>query len=209
MYEWLEKYPETDYEKDFKIEEFIAKRWKNPYDLKRKYTILTQFLCMAAFDEEQSTTLYISLEAQPEKELVEEVLLHFKDVKILSHEEKPFELMLQNVRASSISIVLKKGLHPIVEDLFGRTPRMIDEDWFPNRGIFTVQKNCLERYVDPEFKKVLKILSKYKLTSFSTNFLLNEKYKNSHALRFLSYETTDLILKVNENNHITQITFEL
>lgn len=208
MYDWLMKQPEKTFEYSDEIEEFTVKRWKNPYDLSRKYSLFTQFICMAAYDQQHSTVLYLSLSSKPTKKLISEVLLHFKDVRILSYGNQPFQIMLRNIRASSIQKVLTKPMHPIIEDLFGRTPRIIDEEWFPLKGTFYVKSNQLELYKSVAFDEVMKKLRKYKLTSFSTNFLLNERYRNSCALRYLAHETENLQVTINENNHITHIMFD-
>lgn len=207
MYDWLMK-QKVEHPDQFEIVEFLARRWKSPLALKRKYTLLTQFLCLAAFDQEQSTVLYLSLKDKPEKELIEQVLLHFKDVKILYHGEEPFEIMLQNVRLSSVKRILGSSLHPIIEQIFGKTSRQIDNEWYPIRGEFKVKKEALELYEDRAFDEVISKLRDYKLTSFVTNVLLNERYKGSNALRYLAYATEHLTLTVNENNHIKLITFE-
>lgn len=207
MYNWLTK-EQQELREDFEIQEFIAKRWKNPWPIKRQYTLLTQFLCLAAFDEEQSTIFYLALEENPSEELTSEVLLHFKDVKVLSRNGQPFELMLQNVRSSSIKYFLKGQLHPIIEQLMGREIRQVDTEWYPSRGEFVVRKEALEPYVDEAFDVVIEKLRKYKLTKFVTNVLLNEHYRNSEALRYLAHATNNVRLTVNENNHITLVSFE-
>lgn len=207
MYDWLMK-QKVEHPEQFEIEEFLAKRWKSPFALKRKYTLLTQFLCLAAFDQDQSTVLYLSLKGKPEKELIEQVLLHFKDVKILYHGEEPFEIMLQNVRSSSVKRILESSLHPIIEQLFGNTSRQIDSEWYPIRGEFKVKREALEIYEDGAFDEVICKLREYKLTSFVTNVLLNERYRGSNALRYLAHATEHLTLTINENNHIKLITFE-
>lgn len=207
MYNWLTK-EQQQLQEDFEIKEFFAKRWKNPYPIKRKYTLFTQFICLAAFDQDQSTVLYVSLEEDPSEQLIAEVLLHFKDVKVLSRDGRPFELMLQNVRSSSVKHFLKSDLHPIVEQLMGRKAREIDSEWYPSRGDFIVRKEALEPYIDKEFDKVIKQLRTYKLNKFVMNVLLNERYRNSEALRYLAHATNNLRLTVNENNHITLLSFE-
>lgn len=213
MYDWLKKQSPKNFEYEYSetiqvIEEFTAKCWKNPHDLSRKYSLFTQFICMAAYDQQHSTVLYLSLKTKPTKKLIEEVLLHFKDVKILSYGYQPFQLMLQNVRASSIQRILRKPLHPIITDLFGDSPRRIDAEWFPDRGVFSVESAQLIPYYSKEFDGVMKQLVKYEITSFLTNFLLNDHYRNSCALRYLAYAVKDLKVNMNENNHITYISFE-
>ncbi|MBQ0140118.1 MAG: hypothetical protein KBT36_12555 [Kurthia sp.] len=208
MYDWLMKQPDRTFDYSDEIKEFTAKRWKNPYDLSRKYSLFTQFICMAAYDQQQSTVLYLSLSTKPTKKLIAEVLLHFKDVKILSYGDQPFQIMLQNIRPSSIHKIITNPMHPIIEDLFGRTPRVIDEEWFPIRGDFYVKREQLQPYKSENFSVVIKQLRKYELTSFHTNFLLNERYQNSYALRYLAYETTNFKVTINENNHIIRIKFE-
>lgn len=208
MYDWLTKQQIKIPEATYEIEEFTARNWKNPYALTRKYSLFTQFICMAAYDQQQCTVLYLSINSKVSSELIEEVLLHFRNVKILYYGNKPFQIMLQNVRPSSIKTILKDELHPIVADLFGRQARKIDEEWYPQKGVFLVQRGQLEPFKSKQFDEVMNKLRMYKLTSFETNFLLNDNYRKSNALRYLTYETEILKLTVNENNHITCITFE-
>lgn len=208
MYDWLTKQSNPIFEYSEEVEEFTAKRWKNPYDLSRKYSLFTQFICMASYDQQHSTVLYLSLKTKPSKKLIEEVLLHFKDVKILFYGYEPFQLMLQNVRASSIQKILTKPLHPIIEDLFGKEPRIVDEEWFPQRGIFNVNNEHVKPYKSRDFDAVMKQLVKYGLTNFLTNFLLNDYCKHSYAVRYLAHATADFKITINENNHITNISFK-
>lgn len=207
MYNWLIK-EQRKLQENYEIEEFVARRWKNPYPIKRQYTLFTQFLCLAAFDEDQSTIFYLTINEAPTEQLISEALLHFKDVKMLYHKDKPFKIMLQNVRATSVKYFLKHKLNPIVEQLMGRKAREIDNEWYPVRGEFCVKKELLEPYEDKNFDEVIAKLRYYKLTSFITNFLLNDDFRNSEALRYLAHATNDLRLTVNENNHITLINFE-
>lgn len=208
MYDWLERQQLFHLEANLEIEEFRAKKLKLPLDVKRKYSILTQFYCLAAFDSEQSTVLHLSIQDNPSPALIEELLLHFKEVRIFHHEDQPFELMLQYVRPSSITEILSRPLNPIIEDLFGRKSREIDRSWFPQRGVFEVKAELLENYYDEEFERLLSQLRQFNTTSIVMNTLLNDKRKNSIAFRCLSHASQKLELTVNENNHITLLTFK-
>lgn len=208
MYDWLEKRFEEEVEVSLEIEEFRATKLKLPLDLKRKYSILTQFYCLASFDSEHSTILHISISDKPSIQLMEELLLHFKEVKILYNEHKPFEIMLQNVRPSSIVEILRRPINPIIEDLFGRRPREVDLAWYPPRGIFEVKSELLEPLEDTDFNKLLSQLREFKTTSIIMNTLLNDQRRNSLAFRCISHATEKMQITVNENNHITLLTFE-
>ncbi|MCK2017352.1 hypothetical protein [Peribacillus frigoritolerans] len=88
----------TDSFSDFKIREFTPNS-----NFEKKYSLLTQFfLLLGCQDESSVTSLFVD---RIDNQVIEEIIMHFDNTKILLENEVPSEIMLNKPNQDSLSLI--------------------------------------------------------------------------------------------------------
>ncbi|MBX9956180.1 hypothetical protein H7T43_14870 [Peribacillus simplex] len=78
----------TDSFSDFKIREYIPNS-----NVPKKYSLLTQFFLLLGYQDENSVTS-LFVDTRIDYQVIEEIIMHFDNTKIVLEDELPSEIML-------------------------------------------------------------------------------------------------------------------
>ena len=136
----------TDSFSDFKIREFTPNS-----NSEKKYSLLTQFfLLLGCQDEKSVTSLFVD---RIDNQVIEEIIMHFDNTKILLENEVPSEIMLNKPNQESLSLIRSSHINPIIKNLYGTISKS-QYEWKPQKS-YKIIPEFIEKYEDMEFDKVL------------------------------------------------------
>ncbi|MFE4354514.1 hypothetical protein [Peribacillus butanolivorans] len=208
--EWLKPYEDDDQFEDnldssvnFKIKKFIPES-----NVSKKYSILTEFfLLLGAQHSDGVTSLYVHNKI--DTQLIEEIMMHFDDTKVVLENELPTEIMLSKPNQESLTLIRSKNISPITKDLFGTSNK--EFDWRPVK-LYKVLSEFIDKYDDAEFDKVLDCLkntSPAPTTSLSlSSWTLKDSLKENLAIRYLAHKCKNLCLYIDDENNISTIKLD-
>ncbi|MET3321809.1 UNVERIFIED_ORG: hypothetical protein ABIC97_004927 [Peribacillus simplex] len=132
---------------DFKIRECIHES-----NVQKKYSLLTQFfLLLGSQDDNSVTSLFV--ENRIDNQVIEEIIMHFDNTKIVLENELPSEIMLSKPNQESLSFIRSNKVNPIVKNLYG-TINNTQYEWRPQKS-HKILSEFIEKYEDMEFDEVL------------------------------------------------------
>ncbi|MGE7876717.1 hypothetical protein [Peribacillus muralis] len=207
---WLKQYEENDQFEDtlggslnFRIKKFIPES-----NVTKKYSILTEFfLLLGAQHDDGVTSLYVH--NNMDKPLIEEIMMHFDDTKVVFENELPTEIMLRKPNQESLSLIRSTNINPITKDLFGKSNK--EYVWRPVK-LYKVLPEFMEKYEDAEFDKVLDCLKNTSPSPTTTlslsSWTLKDSLKENFAIRYLAHKCKNLCLYIDDENNISTIKLE-
>lgn len=210
--EWLKPFEvnnqfldNTDSFSDFKIREYIPNS-----NVQKKYSLLTQFfLLLGCQDENSVTSLFV--DTRIDYQVIEEIIMHFDNTKIVLENELPSEIMLSKPSQESLSLIRSNHLNPIIKNLYG-TMSKSQYEWKPQKS-YKIIPEFIEKYEDMEFDKVLDFLkntSKGPIISLSLyNWTLKDYLKDTFAIRYFTHKCKNAYLWVDDSNIVTTIQLDL
>ncbi|MGG2027981.1 hypothetical protein AB1282_19970 [Gottfriedia sp. S16(2024)] len=211
--EWLELYENLevvgDYDEvsmDFRIREFIPSKKDEPH-----FSLITEFYLMLG-NQFENGEISVFVNKKLDNWLITEVILHFKNCRVVYENDLPTEVRLSNPKKVSLNEIHKKGINPIISELYGKVSE-IEPEWSPSLG-YKVITEKLEKYEDQDFDMVFEYLirtTKGKhLLSFSwVSLVLDESLKDSVAIRYFAHKCKNMYLWVNREKKITTIQLEI
>ncbi|WP_350299919.1 hypothetical protein [Peribacillus frigoritolerans] len=210
--EWLKPFEannqfldNTESFSDFKIREFIPNS-----NVQKKYSLLTQFfLLLGCQDENSVTSLFV--DTRIDHQVIEEIIMHFDNTKIVLENELPSEIMLNKPNQESLSLIRSSHINPIIKNLYGTISKS-QYEWKQQKS-YKIIPEFIEKYEDMEFDKVLDCLkntSKGPIISLSLyNWTLKDYLKDTIAIRYFTHKCKNAYLWVDDSNIVTTIQLEL
>ena len=188
---------------NFKIRKFTAES-----NVSKKYSILTEFfLLMGAQYGDGVASLFVHNKI--DNQLIEEIIMHFDDTKVVLENELPTEIMLSKPNQESLSWIRSNNLNPITKDLYGTSNNQFE--WSPPKS-YKVLSEFIEKYDNTEFDKVLECLkntSPEPIISLTlSSWTLEDSLKESFAIRYLTHKCKNVYLLVDDANIISTIQLE-
>ncbi|WP_285767449.1 hypothetical protein [Peribacillus sp. SI8-4] len=208
--EWVKPYEDDDQFEDnldgsvnFNIKKFIPEA-----KVAKKYSILTEFfLLLGAQHCDAVTSLYVPNKI--DKQVVEEIMMHFYDTKVVLENGLPTEIMLRKPNQESLTWIRTKKTNPIIKGLFGSSNK--EYVWKPVK-LYKVLPEYIAQYDDPEFDKVLECLkhtSPGPTTTLSlSSWTFKESLKENLAIRYLAHTCKNLCLYIDDENNIIAIKLD-
>ncbi|MGG4201657.1 hypothetical protein [Peribacillus frigoritolerans] len=194
----------TDGFSDFKIREFTPNS-----NSEKKYSLLTQFfLLLGCQDENSVTSLFVD---RIDNQVIEEIIMHFDNTKILLENEVPSEIMLNKPNQESLSLIRSSHINPIIKNLYGTISKS-QYEWKPQKS-YKILPEFIEKYEDMEFDKVLAYLkntSKGPIISLSLyNWTLKDCLKDTFAIRYFTHKCKNAYIWVDDSNIVSTIQLEV
>ncbi|WP_413022749.1 hypothetical protein [Peribacillus frigoritolerans] len=163
---------------------------------------------MGCQDENSVTSLFVD---RIDNQVIEEIIMHFDNTKILLENEVPSEIMLNNPNQESLSLIRSSHINPIIKNLYGTISKS-QYEWKPQKSCKIIPE-FIEKYEDMEFDKVLAYLkntSKGPIISLSLyNWTLKDYLKGTFAIRYFTHKCKNAYIWVDDSNIITTIQLEL
>ncbi|MFD4818609.1 hypothetical protein [Peribacillus butanolivorans] len=98
---------------DFRFRECIPES-----NIQKKYSLLTQFfLLLGSQDDNSVTSLFV--DNRIDNQVIEEIIMHFDNTKIVLENELPSEIMLSKPNQESLSFIRSNKVNPIIKNLYG------------------------------------------------------------------------------------------
>ncbi|EFI68756.1 hypothetical protein JIN86_19585 [Lysinibacillus sp. HST-98] len=190
------------------LNEFRITNIEHLEKIQRKYSILTEFyISLAATSPDSLTSIFIKESSIPD-ELLGNVVTHFEDVKLVTENNNPVEIMLKNPKRDSITYILNNNKNPIIENLFYLETENSLNEWTP-RKTYKLEASKIEKYDNHEFDGLLTYLSPPTNQSFFMlpvyGWVLNDSLKDLFAIRYFTHKFKDVYLWVDENKNVTNI----
>jgi hypothetical protein len=206
--DWLKECDVDLFTIDNGLNEFRIKSIENLEKMQKKYSILTEFyITLAAKSSDSLTSIFLQEPSIPD-ELLENVVTHFNEIRIVTENNNPVEIMLKNPKIDSINYIQNNKKNPIIENLFySETKNNLDE-WTP-RKTYKIEKTKIVKYENLEFDGLLSYLSPPANQSFLMlpvyGWVLNDSLKDLFAIRYFTHKFKEVYLWVDANKNITNI----
>ncbi|MFJ7887303.1 hypothetical protein ACIQYL_04380 [Lysinibacillus xylanilyticus] len=190
------------------LNEFRITNIENLEKIQRKYSILTEFyISLAAKSPDSLTSIFLTESSIPD-ELLGNVVTHFEDVKMVTENKNPVEIMLKNPKRDSITYIQNNNKNPIIRNLFYlETENPLDE-WTP-RKTYKIEESKIEKYENQEFDDLLTYLSPPTNQLFFMlpvyGWVMNDSLKDFFAIRYFTHKYKDVYLWVDANNNVANI----
>ncbi|MFI8495237.1 hypothetical protein ACIGC1_20405 [Peribacillus butanolivorans] len=190
---------------DFKIRECIPES-----NIQKKYSLLTQFfLLLGSQDDKSVTSLFV--DNRIDNQVIEEIIMHFDNTKIVLENELPSEIMLSKPNQESLSLIRSNNLNPIIKNLYG-TINNTQYEWRPQKS-YKILSEFIEKYEDMEFDEVLDCLkntSQGPIISLAlSSWTLEDSLKDTFAIRYFTHKCKNVYLWIDDANIVTTIQLEL
>lgn len=180
--------------------------------INKSYSILTEFfVSLTAKVSNSQTSIYLNEHNIPNT-LLEDVVIHFDDRKVVLENNIPIEIMLSRPKSSSIDYIKHRPKNPVVDSLYNiNTPMNEPDEWTP-RKTFRILADKIERYDNKDFDNILTYLKAPNNQSFIFlnlyDWILSESLKDSLAIRYFSHKCEKVYLWIDENQKVTNIQLE-
>ncbi|AXN40730.1 hypothetical protein CN689_23270 [Peribacillus butanolivorans] len=190
---------------DFKIREYIPES-----NIQKKYSLLTQFfLLLGSQDDNSVTSLFV--DNRIDNQVIEEIIMHFDNTKIVLENELPSEIMLSKPNQESLSLIRSNNLNPIIKNLYG-TINNTQYEWRPQKS-YKILSEFIEKYEDMEFDEVLDCLKNTSQGSIISlplsSWTLEDSLKDTFAIRYFTHKCKNVYLWIDDANIVTTIQLEL
>ncbi|MBK5480986.1 hypothetical protein JFV29_03420 [Peribacillus sp. TH16] len=190
---------------DFKIRECIPES-----NIQKKYSLLTQFfLLLGSQDDKSVTSLFV--DNRIDNQVIEEIIMHFDNTKIVLENELPSEIMLSKPNQESLSLIRLNNLNPIIKNLYG-TINNTQYEWRPQKS-YKILSEFIEKYEDMEFDEVLDCLkntSQGPIISLAlSSWTFEDSLKDTFAIRYFTHKCKNVYLWIDDANIVTTIQLEL
>ena len=163
---------------------------------------------MGCQDENSVTSLFVD---RIDNQVIDEIIMHFDNTKILLENEVPSEIMLNKPNQESLSLIRSSHINPIIKNLYGTISKS-QYEWKPQKS-YKIIPEFIEKYEDMEFDKVLAYLkntSKGPIISLSLyNWSLKDCLKDTFAIRYFTYKCKDAYIWVDDSNFVSTIQLEV
>ncbi|PGS48774.1 hypothetical protein [Bacillus sp. AFS041924] len=191
---------------DFRIRKFISSKNHEPH-----FSLITEFYLMLGRQFENGE-ISVFVNKKLDKKLISEVILHFNNCRVVYENDLPTEVRLSNPKKVSLNEIHKRGINPIISDLYGKISE-IESEWSPSLCYKLVPEKIV-KYEDQDFDLVFEYLIRTKkdknLLSFSwVSLVLDESLKDSVAIRYFTHKCKNVYLWVNREKKITTIQLEM
>lgn len=191
---------------DFRIREFISSKNHEP-----SFSLITQFYLMLG-NQFENGEISVFVNKKLDKKLISEVILHFNNCRVVYENDLPTEVRLSNPKKLSLNEIHKRGINPIISDLYGKVSE-IELEWSPSL-CYKVVPEKIVKFEDQDFDLVFEYLIRTKkdkhLLSFSlVSLVLDESLKDSVAIRYFAHKCKNVYLWVNREKKITTIQLEM
>jgi hypothetical protein len=176
----------------------------------KKYSLLTQFfLLLGSQDDKSVTSLFV--DNRIDNQVIEEIIMHFDNTKIVLENELPSEIMLSKPNQESLSLIRLNNLNPIIKNLYG-TINNTQYEWRPQKS-YKILSEFIEKYEDMEFDEVLDCLkntSQGPIISLAlSSWTLEDSLKDTFAIRYFTHKCKNVYLWIDDANIVTTIQLEL
>lgn len=194
--------------------EFVIERVLDLDKIKKRYSILTEFyISISAKSPDAIISIFLK-ESRVPTELLETVIAHFKEVKLIKENNNPVEIMLQYANEDSINYIKNQPGNAIVRNLFNPNSEVnTSDEWLPKKT-YKIESEKVNKYDDEEFDKVLPYLTPsknepYYLLTINEDWVLNDSLKNALAIKFFAHKFKEVYLWVDTNQRVTNIQLSL
>lgn len=192
---------------------FMIERIRDVEKIKKRFSILTEFyVSFSARFPDSITSIYLK-ESNISDELLETVVAHFEETKIIKEKDKPVEIMLAQPKIDSINQIKNNPGNQIVKNLFNLNSLADSSDeWLPKKT-YKIEPQKIQRYDDKEFDNVLPYLTPPKNQPFLllsiSDWFLDDSLKNALAIRYFVHKFKEVYLWVDTNKRVTHIQLVL
>ena len=209
--EWLEectvdlKTSSGDEDQCFKIQQI-----ENIEKINQSFSVLTEFFISIASKVSNTPLISIFLaNAHINTILLEDVVTHFKERKVIMINNIPTELMLRHPKSNSVNYIMNSPKNPVIQSLYDINKPVEDSDEWTPRKTFKVISEKIEQYENQDFDKILPYLKPAKGDSYLFlslfDWYLSDSLKNSLAIRYFSHKFKEIYLWVDQNEKVTEI----
>lgn len=180
--------------------------------INKSYNILTEFFVSLTAKGSNSLTSIFLNEPNIPQVLLEAVVSHFDDRKMVFEDNIITELMLSQPKTSSIDYIMHRPGNPVIKSLYDiNTPMKETNEWTPRKA-FRVKCDKIERYDNKDFDNILPYLKATDNQPFVFlniyDWSLSESLNENLAIRYFSHKCSELYLWIDQNQKVTNIQLE-
>lgn len=214
MFFWLDDASKVENPKNstslmnkFKTRRRIAHLDTSNYEY--KFSVTSQFFLALALSSEKDTIITLSiLQKDILKELMENIAVHFQEVKGIYINETLDSIILSHVNTKSSLLFNKNNeedlIHPIIKNLFFFANSSKDLKYEVSKKLFKINKSRIDPFKTESFENTWRVIEKCfsdenELVIRPKHWVLDDELKNSIALRYFSTVASNVYLWVNED----------
>lgn len=176
--------------------------------INKKYNVLTEFyISLTARFPNSRASIFLN-ETKIPVEILESVVAHFDNPKVVTNGKNPIKIILKNPKTSSVDHILKKNRNPIIEDLFDFNKNYSFREWTPPKT-YKIVPDTVEKYENDDFDSILPYLYMCNSQPFFIfsidDWVLNDSLKNSLAIRYFTHKFKEVYLWVDDDKNVTNI----